>query len=127
MNNWCNDIYRDKERAIREFGKYRLSKEYKHFFRSSTQWNQMSAEKQQDHIKKFYKYVPESTSYKKPQNAGKKVGESGKDKKRVRLPSPELVCDRVKMAPSPAKVACSSSSSAYNISEIDSVTDACNT
>ena len=78
LNDWCNEYYREGERAIRGFGRYRLNEEYKHFFRTPTEWNQMSAKNQQNLLKKFYEYTPGVTLYTKPNGAGKKVGDSGK-------------------------------------------------
>ena len=66
----------------------------------------MSAKNQQDLLKRFYEYTPGATLYTKPSGAGKKVGDSGKNKRRVRLPDPELFEDRVVPPSSPVKIAC---------------------
>ena len=103
LNDWCNEYYREGERAIRGFGRYRLSEEYKHFLRTPTKWSQMSAKNQQNLLKKFYESTLGATLYTKPSGAGKKVGDSGKNKRRVRLPVPELFKDRVALPPPPVK------------------------
>ena len=72
LNDWCNEYYCEGERAIRGSGRCRLSEEYKHFFRTPTEWNQMSAKSQQNLLKKFYEYTPGVTLYTKPSGAGKK-------------------------------------------------------
>ena len=69
LDEWCDEYYREAERAIRGFGSYRLSEEYKEFFRSPTTWNQMSVLNQKDLVQKFYEFVPGSTNYKKPYSA----------------------------------------------------------
>ena len=62
----------------------------------------MSVQNQKELIQKFYEFVPGSTTYKKPCSAGLKTGDSGKNKRRARLPEPQLFDDRVALPPPPA-------------------------
>ena len=62
LHEWCDEYYREAERAIRGFGRYPLSEEYKEIFRSPTIWNQMSALNQKELVQKFYEFVPGSTN-----------------------------------------------------------------
>ena len=50
----------------------------------------MSIQSQDEVINKFYIYIPDQTVYQKPGSSGPK-GSSGKNKRRVNLPEPEVL------------------------------------
>ena len=73
LNKWTNDpYYLGAERAIRGFGKYRLSENYKDFYRTPDQRNHLTKKQKEDLVENFFQYVPNPLLYDKPKSAGLK-------------------------------------------------------
>ena len=53
----------------------------------------MNVREREKLLKAYFHYVPGDKTYKKPVSSGLKPNNSGKNKRRVRLPEPELFVD----------------------------------
>ena len=93
LKEWSDDYFREAERVLYERGRYRLSDEYKGFERKLLTWNKMNVREREKILKAYFHYVPGDKTYKKPVSSGLKPSNSGKNKRRVRLPEPELFVD----------------------------------
>ena len=55
LKKWANDsYYLETERAIRGFGKYRLSENYKDFYITPDQWNHLTEQQKEDLVEKVF-------------------------------------------------------------------------
>ncbi len=96
LKQWAEEnFFAECARAIRGLGKYRLAKDYVKFYVDPVQWNRWSVSRQEQHLKAFFEFVPKAyDQYQKPKNAGQKSSATGAQKRRARLPEPELFHDR---------------------------------
>ena len=99
LKEWAEEhFFAECVRAIRGLGKYRLAPDYCQFNVDPVQWNQWSISRQEQHLNAFYDFVPRSyDQYQKPKSAGLKASTTGAQKRRARLPEPELFYDRVQV------------------------------
>jgi len=93
LNEWVGTYFKEARRAIRGIGKYRLSIEFEHFYVPPSRWVSWSHERRNQHFQKFMEASPKSFAFKKPITAGKKPG-TGKEKRRIYQPEPEVFYDR---------------------------------
>ena len=91
LKEW--DYFREAERVLYKCGRYRLSDEYKGLERKLLTWNKMNVREREKLLKAYFHYVPGDNTYEKPVSSGFKPSNSGKNKRRVRLPEPELYVD----------------------------------
>ena len=87
--------FTEARRAIRGIGKYGLSTEYEHFYVQPATWIQWSDERRNQHFNAFMEALPKTFAFRKAANAGRKPGITGKNKRRVNLPEPEVFIDRL--------------------------------
>ncbi len=97
LKEWAEEhFFAECTRAIRGLGKYRLAPDYDQFNVDPVQWNIWSINRQEQHLNAFYDFVPRSyNQYRKPKSAGLKASATGSQKRRARLPEPELFHERV--------------------------------
>ena len=82
--------FKEAKRAVRGIDKYRLSLEFSSFYVDPAIWVQWSEERRNQHFKAFLQSAQAPMTYGKPNLAGRKPGNSGNQKRRARLPEPEL-------------------------------------
>ena len=94
---WVNTYQDESQKALHYIGKYRVANEFVDFRRTPEVWNRYSATKKEEVINAFNKFVPRSYQYEKPKSAGYKPN-AGKQKRRARLPDPEMFKERIDVA-----------------------------
>ena len=93
LETWIQSYYSEVRRAIRGLGKYRLAPEFLNFYIEPAMWVQWSKERSQ-HYEALLPCIPQVLEYSQPKSAGQNLGNSGKNKRRARLPEPELFIER---------------------------------
>lgn len=94
LYNRIDKYYCEVERAIRGIGEYRLAPGYEQFSISVPRWIQWSSARKQQHMEKFFNYVPKAVNqYKRPPSAGHKA--VPRKKHRSEQVEPEFSVDRV--------------------------------
>ena len=88
---------REEIRAMEGLGKYRFTQEYQIFAVDHATWNKWGKERQIEWVNLFRKYSPSAfDAYEKSKNAGLKTTPRT-NKRRVWLPEPELLEQRVEV------------------------------
>ena len=95
LKKWIETYFKEARRAVRGIGKYRLSPEFSSFYVDPAIWAQWSEERRNQHFKAFLQSAQAPMTYEKPNLAGRKPGNSGNQKRRARLPEPELFEERI--------------------------------
>ena len=88
LGKWVASYYTEARRTIRGIGKYKLAREYEHFYVESVEWGQWSDDRSNQHFNAFMQGRPRTFAYKKPKYDRKKPGGTGKIKRRAWLPQP---------------------------------------
>ena len=94
LKTWIQSYHSEVRRAIRGLGKYRLAPEFLNCYVEPAMWVQWSEERRSQHYEALLRCIPQVFEYSKPKSAGQKPGNSGKNKRRARLPEPELFIER---------------------------------
>ena len=90
LGKWVASYYTQARRAIQDIGKYKLAPKYEHFYVEPVQWVQWLDDRRNQHFNAFMRERPQIFAYKKPKEAEKKPGGTGKNKRRAGLPQPQL-------------------------------------
>ena len=90
LGKWVAFYYTEARRALRGIGEYKLAPEYEHFYVEPMEWVQWSDDRRNQHLNAFMRGTPKTFAYKKPKDAGKKPGGTGKKKRRAGSPQPQL-------------------------------------
>ena len=103
LKDWVDGYYKEVRRALRGIGKYRLAIEFEHFYVPPARWVSWSDKRRNQHFDKFMQADTHVFAFEKPKsNAGNKPG-SGKEKRRVNQPEPEVFIDRLEPVSKVAK------------------------
>ena len=95
LKKWIETYFKEAKRAVIGIGKYRLSPVFSSFYVDPAIWLQWSEERRNQHFKAFVQSAQSLMTYEKPNLAGRKPGNSGNQKRRARLPEPELFEERI--------------------------------
>ena len=95
LKKWIETYFKEAKRAVIGIGKYRLSPVFSSFYVDPAIWVQWSEERRNQHFKAFVQSAQSLMTYEKPNLAGRKPGNSGNQKRRARLPEPELFEERI--------------------------------
>ena len=80
LGKWVASYYTEVRRAILGIGKYKRVPEYEHFYIEPVQLVQWSDNRYNEHFNAFMRGRPKTFADKKPKDAGKKPGGTGKNK-----------------------------------------------
>ena len=94
LKTWIQSNDSEVRQAIRGLDKYRLTPEFLIFYLEPAMWVQWSEERRSQNYEALLLCIPQVLEYWKPKSAVQKSGNPGKNKRRARLPEPELFIKR---------------------------------